>query len=224
MEGEMRTHSDRPVQRTGRKGAETAARILDVAEDLFSKQGFAGTTLRDISTRVGLRNSSLYNHFTSKEELYAAVLERGVRPILELFARIAARGEEGYDDPSFSDEVVELLARHPNLPRLIQYEVLTGGEHLQVALAKWIVPLFAKAGSIIEQGPAGRRFDREEITLIAFALYNMVAGYFTLAPLFKAMNGKDLLSEETRAKQARLMREFIGAFFRNEPVYTQSLD
>ena len=38
-----------------------------------------------------MRAPSLYNHFESKDALYAAVLERGVGPVLELLAQVAAQ-------------------------------------------------------------------------------------------------------------------------------------
>lgn len=50
-------------------------RTLDVALDLFSRQGFAATSMRQIAAAVGMRASSLYNHFDSKEAIYAALIE-----------------------------------------------------------------------------------------------------------------------------------------------------
>ena len=70
-----------PVRRT-RKGEITAERILDAAEELFANHGYAGTALRDVASAVGLQTPSLYNHFPSKDALYAAVLERGIAPVL----------------------------------------------------------------------------------------------------------------------------------------------
>ena len=77
-----------PRHRLG--GERTAERILDAAEELFAERGYAGATLRDVATRVGVRPPSLYNHFASKDALYAAVLERGIGPLIELLARSAA--------------------------------------------------------------------------------------------------------------------------------------
>jgi len=68
-----------PLRRPRRKGEITAERILDAAEALFAEHGYAGTTLRDVAERVGIRIPSLYNHFESKDALYAAVLEPPAR-------------------------------------------------------------------------------------------------------------------------------------------------
>ena len=76
----------RRTRRPRRKGELTAERILDAAEAHFAERGYEGTTLRDVASAVGIRNPSLYNHFGSKEQLYAAVLERGIRPVLEMLA------------------------------------------------------------------------------------------------------------------------------------------
>lgn len=53
----------------------TRERILDEALDLFARQGFAGTSIRQIARAVGLRESSLYNHFPGKEAIYSALID-----------------------------------------------------------------------------------------------------------------------------------------------------
>ena len=57
----------------------TRGRILDAAELLFASHGFTGTAMRDIARSVNLNPGSLYNHFSSKQVLYEAVLERGCK-------------------------------------------------------------------------------------------------------------------------------------------------
>lgn len=50
--------------------------ILVAARDLFFEKGIKGTSMRDIAGRVGIVQSSLYNHFPAKAELAKAVMER----------------------------------------------------------------------------------------------------------------------------------------------------
>lgn len=54
--------------------------VLAAAERLFAVKGYAGTTLRDIATAVGIRHASLYHHAPGgKEELFVEVTERALR-------------------------------------------------------------------------------------------------------------------------------------------------
>jgi AcrR family transcriptional regulator len=55
--------------------ATTRERIVAAALDLFARQGFAGTSMRQIATAVGIRAASLYNHFPGKEGLFDAIIE-----------------------------------------------------------------------------------------------------------------------------------------------------
>ncbi|MUG96725.1 TetR family transcriptional regulator [Scytonema sp. UIC 10036] len=58
------------------KQADGRNRILDVAESLFQARGYTAVTMRDIAKAVGMRQASLYYHFSSKEELFVSVRER----------------------------------------------------------------------------------------------------------------------------------------------------
>lgn len=49
-------------------------RIVEAALDLFAKQGFAATSMRQIASAAGMRASSLYSHFEGKEAIYGALI------------------------------------------------------------------------------------------------------------------------------------------------------
>src|SRR4051794_1772857 len=53
---------------------DTRREILDTALDLFAERGYHGTSVREIATAVGVRESALYHHFPSKEAVLTAVL------------------------------------------------------------------------------------------------------------------------------------------------------
>lgn len=54
----------------------TRQRILDQALLLFATHGFAGTSVRQLARAVGLRESSIYNHFASKEDIYRTLIDQ----------------------------------------------------------------------------------------------------------------------------------------------------
>ena len=61
----------RPANADGRQ---TRAAVMNAALDLFSQKGYFGTSLRDIASVVGVRESALYNYFSSKEQLFEALI------------------------------------------------------------------------------------------------------------------------------------------------------
>ncbi len=70
---------------------DTQARILDVAEILFSEHGVDRVSVRDITKKARVNLSAINYHFGSKEDLIAAIFERRVVPVNQ--ARLAALDE-----------------------------------------------------------------------------------------------------------------------------------
>jgi len=120
----------------------TREAILDAAERLFSARGIDGVAVRDLAREMGLTPSSLYNHFPGKQALYEAVLERGLRPIVELVAGAAPPGVLG---PAQLNATIERLTRHlathPHLARLLQRALLEDGK-LQAVIGRWASTLY----------------------------------------------------------------------------------
>ncbi len=203
-----------------RKGELTAERILDAAEALFAEHGYAGTTLRDVATRVDLRIPSLYNHFLSKDALYAAVLERGIGPVLAILAEFGAQDAARRDPGAVIERVMALLQRHPNLPRLVLHETLSGGQRLTPMLREWITPVFGRASEMVEVSPGSQRWTPEQVPLLVLAMYHMLVGYFASVALWADLNGSDLLSPSMFAQQTGLLREIVAALFPTDPPAT----
>lgn len=66
-----------------RKADLTRQRILDAAAHTFLEKGYAATRLSDIATAAGMQAGSIYYHFDSKEQIMAAVLDIGIRGVME---------------------------------------------------------------------------------------------------------------------------------------------
>lgn len=48
--------------------------ILDKSLEFFSTHGYSGASIRQIAKAVGIRESAIYNHYRSKEEIFLAIL------------------------------------------------------------------------------------------------------------------------------------------------------
>ena len=64
---------------------DTKERILKAALESFSRDGYTGANLKDIAGAVGVVKSGFYRHYTSKEELWNAVLDEMERYYAERF-------------------------------------------------------------------------------------------------------------------------------------------
>ncbi len=54
----------------------TKERILATALEMFSRTGYAGTNIRELTAALGLVKSSMYKHFQSKEAIWDALLDQ----------------------------------------------------------------------------------------------------------------------------------------------------
>jgi AcrR family transcriptional regulator len=70
----------------GQREPSTRERILDIALELFTEQGYDKTSLRDIAERLGTTKAALYYHFERKQDI-----------LLELHLRLHALGKETLD-------------------------------------------------------------------------------------------------------------------------------
>jgi AcrR family transcriptional regulator len=59
------------------------AELMAAALDLFVERGFAATKLDDVAAHAGVSKGTLYLYFASKEELFKAVIQQGILPVLD---------------------------------------------------------------------------------------------------------------------------------------------
>ena len=78
------------TRKAGSSGPETASDIRQAALELFARQGYAATSMREIAARVGLQPGALYNHFATKQDILSDLM------ISHLKALIAAWEAESF--------------------------------------------------------------------------------------------------------------------------------
>ncbi|MGN0906344.1 MAG: TetR/AcrR family transcriptional regulator [Bullifex sp.] len=76
--------------RITKEAEERRAEILDAAEELFAKNGYALTSTNDIIERVGIARGTLYYHFRNKEEILDAVVLRFTENLIKRAEKAAS--------------------------------------------------------------------------------------------------------------------------------------
>lgn len=61
--------------RKRKKGIETVKRIMEISADLFAHKGYDGVSAHEIAEAVGIKESSMYNHFKNKAAILDALFE-----------------------------------------------------------------------------------------------------------------------------------------------------
>jgi AcrR family transcriptional regulator len=69
------TEAAEPIAPRSRKGAETRARLVEAAKQVFEDVGFLDARISDISKRAGLSHGAFYHYFDSKEQIFREVAE-----------------------------------------------------------------------------------------------------------------------------------------------------
>jgi len=87
------TQSGKPRRRLS--ADERRIAILESAQNVFARTGYHGSSIDDIASEAGISKALIYEHFPSKKELHASLLEAAMAELFERIARNAATDEPG---------------------------------------------------------------------------------------------------------------------------------
>lgn len=138
--------------RVVKDAAERRNEILDVAERLFCSRGYDQTSTNDILAEIGIARGTLYYHFSSKEDILDAMIDRILNEIVRRASQIALDGSipvlermtqtilASNVDTKTGDMILEQMHKPQNA--LMHAK-------MQERLLKQLIPLFTK---LIEDG------------------------------------------------------------------------
>lgn len=165
-------------------------RILDEAEVLFANRGYAGMGLSELAEKAGLSKSSLFHHFPSKIEIYAAVLER-------VFERVWDRIDQSVDRKAANmvqleqtvDVINDFLGENEHTARLLLRSMIERDfedsgitkEELARRHGAYVAKIIRFAASRIEEGIACGEFRKLSVghsvqSLIGALLFHFASG------------------------------------------------
>lgn len=104
-----------------RTRVDTRAEIRAVATELFARQGFEKTSLREVAERLGITKAALYYHFPSKADLMRGI----VQPFLDEVEALLADREAAaaVDTRQFLADYFDVVLRHRQVFELVVRDV-----------------------------------------------------------------------------------------------------
>lgn len=182
--------------------AETTPRekILEAAEVLFARRGFAGVGLSEIAEAVGLGKSSLFHHFPTKAQLYAAVVERILLEIETVLIRALAEGGSPVERlDRWVDTIVDLLGSEPSHARLLlrslfEDDELSGSSDEERAADETLARILQGVSALLREGMATGALRVASIPHTMQTLIGVIIYHFASGDLGTEMLGKSVFT------------------------------
>lgn len=127
--------------------------LLNHAEVLFSENGFYGTSISDIAKQVNVSKQALLHHFSTKEKIYAAVLEQAAEHLGEFVEHAKASGETPKDQlRQILFDMTNATGRRLRVIILLLRELLDNRERAESAQKWYLRPFLDALTDIVSQG------------------------------------------------------------------------
>jgi AcrR family transcriptional regulator len=166
------TQDSKPARRR-LSATDRRAAILDAALQIFSSRGYHAASIDEIAQEAGISKALIYEHFPSKKDLHASLLERHVQEIFEALAVAAAGPEPGEVRlRNGVDAFLEWVETHQRAFRLLfrdNFEIDVAGllQRLQQQATMAIAGLMASEP--IEEPPHDETQDDRRLAVEMFA-------------------------------------------------------
>ena len=184
--------------------SKTERTFVDVARQLFAKNGLEGTTMNDIAVASGKGRRTLYTYFSKKEDIYSAVIESELERLSEKLDEVAARKIRP------QDKIIELIYTH--LSTIRETVVRNGNLRAEFFRNIWMVEKVRKKfdadeiaifRKVYESGNLYGEFDIENVDLVAEITHYCIKGLEV--PYIYGRLGQGLTDETSKP----LVRNFV---------------
>lgn len=197
---------------------ETYESIMIKSKMLFSKNGFEGTSLNDIAHAVGIKKSTIYSHFSSKDEIFLSIFKE----VCQQFSRFLKNCFQEISSLSVEDRLRAFLMKSLEENKVLDVNSLFWKrarlfptEHLKTSMDKEIqsslVPLWRELENTFQEGIDQESIKNGSAKQLAEAYYFMMDGL--IFSLFY-MGGQDF--KERAEVSWQIFRD--GIFIKKESV------
>jgi TetR/AcrR family transcriptional regulator len=173
-------------------GEANRERILDAALSLFSRYGLRGTRTDQVAEAAGMSKPNLLYYFRTKQELYAAVLERTLFMWLDPLARIAPESDPETALTAYVTAKLDYSRRFPEHSRLFATEILQGATLLEPKLRGDLGPLVEAVVERFRGWIAEGRLAPIDPMHLMFMIWATTQHYADFAAQIAILTGKSL--------------------------------
>jgi TetR/AcrR family transcriptional regulator len=197
------------TQRRTRIQEEKEERILDAALDVFSSNGFRGSTIDQIAEAAGMSKPNLLYYFRTKEAIHRQLIDRVLFTWLEPLRAFNADGSPESEIRSYIRRKLEMARDFPRESRLFANEVLQGAPHIEDELKGPLKELVdEKAEVICTWARAGKIAKCDPYHLI-FSIWSTTQHYADFDVQVRAVLGQASAGEGRFEDAARFLEQLF---------------
>lgn len=168
--------------------------ILESAEDLFLKQGFAKTTMGQIAERVGCNQALVHYYYRTKEKLFDRIFEEKARITVNNFINIESEGATFEEKLAMKIRMhFDFLKENPRLPLFLYIELSTNPEKIRPVIEKIkkMLPSFdmREAEKILQAEIEKGNIREISFTDLVFTVVALNIAPFVTQPIFESFLG-----------------------------------
>lgn len=194
-------------------------KIESAALRVFTRQGFHGTSMRDIADEAQVSIGNIYNYFPTKETLFVRLVARHEARIVALRDQALAPLRDVFDPASlhrFARAVREIVYDHSDYWRLMYIDIVEfGNQHFAHSFRHLAKNLAGRLGSRLKASTRSGRWNGVEPALAFTAIYLQFFTYFLVEKLF---GGKQHLGVSDDRAVAQIIRIATEGLWRDGPA------
>lgn len=184
--------------------------LIGVAREQFAQSGFAGTSMNDIAKSVGLRKSSLFHHFDTKNALYKEVVLGIVRELDELVASVGSlEGSYGERLDRLNELVVEYMGEHPWAALLVVREAMDERLFAEEGGLASVSGALERLALFLTAGMKDGVFAKDEPRHLAFNIVALHFLYFAASNLTNRFFNEEVFAADAIESRKNLLKRQI---------------
>src|SRR5690242_10858216 len=167
--------------------ADRKEQILDVATPLFARQGYRGTTTKQIAERARINEALIFRHFPSKDHLYWAVIQRKIstaRAREQLREKLDIDADDVDLFTAIAAEILERRAKDQSLSRLLLFSALENHKLSSRFFRTYVAEYYEVLAGFIRERMDRGEFRKVDPLLAARGFLGMVIYYSWVQELF----------------------------------------
>lgn len=190
---------------------ENQADIEAAALRVFTRQGYHGTTVREIAEAAGVSMGNLYNYYAGKEELFAAVVHR-YETRMEALRRRALGTIENCFDPEqltlMAEVIRDIVYKNPDYWRLMYIDVIEfGSKHFAPEFRSLARNIEKRLGNKLKASAQRGSWTGIDPALAFTAIYLQFVTYFLVEKLFGGKQHLGMADDRAVAQLIKLMTQ-----------------